>query len=241
VDYEGKPYKLPPELKDALLRQADYTRKTQEVAEQRRAIEAQRAQAEQAIQLVSNYQKEYSELSGIDAQLQKFNDLDWNTLISENPQDAMRLQARLNELRQQRETAVQNIQNVQQQVMQQREQEQQRYIAESVATLQRDIPSWNNELYNSVLNASKQNYGFSAEEVNNVIDARYIKVLHDAMKWRQSQEKLKKQASRKPEAAPTKVTKSAKPVPKGLSDDLSDEEWMKRRNAELYKRRRSNY
>lgn len=241
VEYEGKQYKLPRELKDALLRQADYTRKTQEVADQRRAVEAQRAQAQEAINLVSNYQKEYSELIGIDSQLQKFNELDWNAIISENPQDAMRLQARFNELRQQREVAVNNIQQVQQQVQQQREQEQQRFIAESVTTLQRDIPNWNNDLYSSVLSASQKNYGFSADEVNNVIDARYIKVLHDAMQWRQSQEKLKKQASKRPDPTPTKVTKSAKPVPKGLSDDLSDEEWMRRRNAELYKRRKNNF
>lgn len=29
VDYEGKKYAVPKEIKDALLRQADYTRKTQ--------------------------------------------------------------------------------------------------------------------------------------------------------------------------------------------------------------------
>ena len=44
VDYNGKSYCLPPELKDALLRQADYTRKTQELAEGRRALEAARVE-----------------------------------------------------------------------------------------------------------------------------------------------------------------------------------------------------
>ena len=46
VEYDGKSYKLPRELKDALLRQADYTRKTMDVAEQRKAIEAERQQLE---------------------------------------------------------------------------------------------------------------------------------------------------------------------------------------------------
>ena len=35
VEYEGKRYALPKELKDAILRQSDYTRKTQELAQQR--------------------------------------------------------------------------------------------------------------------------------------------------------------------------------------------------------------
>lgn len=47
VEYEGETFKLPPKLKDALLRQADYTKKTMEIAETRKAIEADRAQAEQ--------------------------------------------------------------------------------------------------------------------------------------------------------------------------------------------------
>jgi hypothetical protein len=44
VEYEGKQYKLPPELKDALLRQSDYTKKTMSVAEERKAVEAAREQ-----------------------------------------------------------------------------------------------------------------------------------------------------------------------------------------------------
>ena len=39
VNYEGTEYEVPTALKDALLRQSDYTRKTQEVSEQRKALE----------------------------------------------------------------------------------------------------------------------------------------------------------------------------------------------------------
>ena len=39
VDWDGAKYRVPKPLKDALLRQADYTRKTQELAEQRRTVE----------------------------------------------------------------------------------------------------------------------------------------------------------------------------------------------------------
>lgn len=44
VEYDGKPYKVPSELKDALLRQSDYTKKTMEVAERRKAMEEREAQ-----------------------------------------------------------------------------------------------------------------------------------------------------------------------------------------------------
>ena len=38
VEYEGKTYKVPKELKGALMKNADYTQKTQEVAEQRKSV-----------------------------------------------------------------------------------------------------------------------------------------------------------------------------------------------------------
>ena len=40
VDYEGKKYRVPKDIKDALLRQSDYTRKTQELAEHRNQVSA---------------------------------------------------------------------------------------------------------------------------------------------------------------------------------------------------------
>jgi hypothetical protein len=54
VEYEGKTYKLPPELKDAVLRQADYTKKTMSLAEERKAVEAAKAHVEE----IASYSQE---------------------------------------------------------------------------------------------------------------------------------------------------------------------------------------
>ena len=50
VEYEGQEYNIPPELKDAIMRQSDYTTKTQEVAEQRKDLETDRMEAQAEIQ-----------------------------------------------------------------------------------------------------------------------------------------------------------------------------------------------
>src|SRR5215204_3179929 len=47
IERNGKKYKIPTALKSELLMQQDYTRKTQEVAEQRRAIEAEQQALEE--------------------------------------------------------------------------------------------------------------------------------------------------------------------------------------------------
>jgi hypothetical protein len=50
VDYDGKQYQVPKALKAGIMMQADYTRKTQEVAEQRRELESRSQQIAQQAQ-----------------------------------------------------------------------------------------------------------------------------------------------------------------------------------------------
>lgn len=236
VEYEGKQYKVPKELKDALLRQADYTRKTQEVAQQRQAVETQRQQAEQAIQMVSQFQTEFAELSNVNARLEKLAKLDWNQAINENPVEAMKLQAMYNDLRMQRDNISSRINNIQAQTEQQRQAEMQRLLEEGERVLSREIPGWSQETKRSIAEAAKS-FGFEAQELQGIADPRIIKVLHAAMLHQKSLEKLQKPTSSKP-LKPTATVKSAKPAPKGLSDDLPIDEWMKRREAELRKQGR---
>lgn len=237
VDYEGKQYKVPKELKDALLRQADYTRKTQEVAQQRQAVEVQKAQAEQAIQMVSQFQKEYAQLSQVDSQLERLSGLDWNAAINENPVEAMKLQARFNELRMQREQLAGNINQIQQQTEQQRQAEIARQLQEGEAMLSRDIPNWNGDTKKAIVETASK-FGFQPHELQGITDPRMVKVLHAAMMHQKSLDQLKKPTPKAAPIQPTKTVKSAKPAPRGLSDDLPTDEWMKRREAELRKQGR---
>src|SRR5579883_48300 len=54
MELDGQVHTLPGALKGAFLRQADYTRKTQELAHHRRALEIERAQVAQAAQAAAN-------------------------------------------------------------------------------------------------------------------------------------------------------------------------------------------
>lgn len=233
VDYEGKQYKVPTEIKDALMRQADYTRKTQEVAEQRRAIETQRQQAEQAIQQVGQFQQEYAKLTVVNDQLERLAKIDWNQAINENPVEAMKLQARFNELRMQRDDIAGSINNLQSTIEQQRQSEMARALQEGEQVLAREIPNWGAETKAAILKTA-QSFGFSADELKGITDPRMVKVLHAATMHESAKQKLTKPTTSKP-IQPTKTVKSAKPAPRGLSDELPIDEWMKRREGELRK------
>lgn len=79
--------------------QADYTRKTQEIANQRRLVE-DREQYLQAREVVMDRaQKEAAQVQAISDQLAQFDSLDWNSIITDDPQRALQLNLARQQLR----------------------------------------------------------------------------------------------------------------------------------------------
>ena len=72
-------------LKAERLMQADYTRKTQEVAEQRRTFDAEREQFQRAAQTHQQYLREIGQLTGIDERLAQFSQVNWQALTDQDP------------------------------------------------------------------------------------------------------------------------------------------------------------
>ena len=77
-------------------------------------------------------------------------------------------------------------------------------IEKSRQTLESDIPNWNADLYTKVLGGVAKDYGFQNSEVEPVVDARLIKVFHDAYQYRQLQ-KAKPDISKRVVAVPKVV------------------------------------
>ena len=91
VKIDGKDVELPlSELKNGYQRQADYTRKTMEAAEQRKAAEAERSQAHQERQAYAvNLQRMQAQLEGALQQQQQTN---WEELLQSDPVEYLRQQ-----------------------------------------------------------------------------------------------------------------------------------------------------
>jgi hypothetical protein len=211
TEFEGKAYKVPKELKEALLRQADYTKKTQEVAETRKQVE-ERAQllAAQERVLQVNFDKAV-ELREIQQRLSQYEQVDWQSLVDHDPVQATKLNLAYQQL--QREAA--QKQQEFQQVAQQREQLNAHQLQQTLEVAKKDllarIPDFGAEVAAKIKESGKA-YGLSAAELESVIDPRYVHVLHDAMKWRALQAQ-KPQAMQKVAEAP-KVVKPQAQQPK---------------------------
>lgn len=230
IEYDGEKYKVPKALREAFLRQQDYTQKTQAVAEQRRALEAQAAEMQREAEARQQLFAEYAEAYALDNQLKQYSQIDWAALIESDPQQAMLLDRQMRELQQNRDNLVASFTQKQQQQALQAQQEAARRLQEGRAVLERDIKGWSPEVAKQ-LNVYGQEAGFSAEELSNVSDPRYIKVLHKAWQFDQ----MMKQQATKPKPAPqekpvTRITASKGTASKDPSQ-MSQEEfeaWRKR-------------
>ena len=214
-------------IKERMLH-ADYTRKTQELAKQRQSlpeeakklVEPQIQTAERTIQLANQLIQELvaPELVGLTPQ--KMAELSQN--------DPAQFAALLGK-QQLVASHVQRIATQQRQLEQMRSQERMSELAksanESREVLQREIPNWSAETYETILNTGAE-YGLTPAEVGRVqsvdqlkplyaTDHRLIKLLHDAHKYRELQ-KAKPEIEKRVTAVPkvvkpgTTETKDAK-------------------------------
>lgn len=230
VDYEGKQYKIPKELKDALLRQSDYTRKTQEVAEHRRQLEAAQRQFQMASQAQQQNLKAHAQLMALEDQIQRYQNVDFQKWMDEDPVEASKAYMSFNQLNGMREHLKQQISAHEQQRQFERQQNVARLIEEGQKVLKREIPNWSADTAKALKDYG-QNLGFNDSELDQIHDPRIVKTLHKAYLYDQMMNKAKSQPVQDQPKPVTKVGTKA-----GSSKDpekMTTEEWVKWRNQQL--------
>jgi hypothetical protein len=178
VEYEGRKFKVAPELKDALLRQSDYTRKTQELAAERQTQAQLKETLTKAFQVTQQLPGLLAELQYTESQIAALQQVDWDTLRATDPlgytekrQDALILQQR-------HQAALANL-NQAPQMLQQMEQEQIRAEAQrALPVIKEKIPDWGPERVTKIKSVASE-YGFSDAELANLVDPRIVIALND--------------------------------------------------------------
>jgi len=187
IEVDGESYKVPEALKDKIMLQADYTRKTQEVAEQRKQVEMAAQQLQQQATMQQQSLAEYAQLMALDNQLQQFQTVDWNALYDSDPAEFVRLKEARRDLIDNRTGLANKIGAIQQQQMAEQQQHRVQLIEEGQKVLAREIPNWNSDLAKSLNTLAVDKYGFTPDEVAQVIDPRVVKLLHDAYRYQKQQ------------------------------------------------------
>lgn len=194
----------------------DYTQKTQQVAEQRKELEALQEQLNGATKQFQEQQQlnnvlieDVAKITALDQQLAQYQNVDWQQLSDSDFVEAQKLFFQYNQLQQQRTDAVSQFESKRQEALTKQQQLVADQVRKGKEQLAKEIPNWSQQTTQEVISTGKE-YGFTDAELNSIIDPRHVKVLHDAMQWR----KLKSKDS-----VTKKKVASAKPVVKPGSKD----------------------
>lgn len=230
VDYEGKRYSIPKPLRKAILQEADYTRKTQEVAAKNKHL----AEREQQIQETAKMQQEdfaeHASLHALKTYLDRFTATNWAEEMDKDPIETNKKFMEWQSLKGQFQERSQTLQQKQSERALQAQRDSAKREEEGRDVLRREIKGYSPELESSLKGYAKS-LGLNGE-VNLAQFPQETKVLHKAYLYDQLLRKSQQKPTPDPKPVKT-VGQSSRSTPKGLSDELSVDEWVARREAEL--------
>lgn len=234
LELDGQTHTLPGALKGAFLRQADYTRKTQELAQHRRALEAERAQVAQLADAHTAASHDRLQLAALDHQLAGFHGVDWRAYGQQDPQGAQALFHKFQGLAQARDQLAGAVAQHEHGRRLQAAREAAQAMAETGRTLAKEIDGWSPELAGKLTDYAR-GQGVTLEELQNAADPRIWKILHKAYVADQSGQR--DAAARTPTVRPAVSVAGSAAGAGGVRDELGTKEWMARRNEQMRKGR----
>lgn len=252
IDYEGNKYKVPKALKDGFLRQADYTRKTQEVAEERKALATRASEVAQQAEILSLTSQDRANLTLVDQELNRLANTDWSAYDTSDPQVAAWV-AQQSMQYAQLEAAKRGLEGSISKAESEYRASSERIVANAISQagglLAKEVDGWSTELANNLMLFAANEFGVSGEELRDSLvgpggaaDTRTFKVLARLYKAEKELSDLKSKQSKSAQAAKLASVQPARAVGgktsgyrPGLDDSLPVDEWMRRRNAQVAK------
>ena len=220
------------ELKNGYQRQADYTRKSQALAEQRKEteqIQSERQKLEQERQMYANGLQMLQEQQA--GRLQEFENTDWETLKADDPYQYMLKKDEYRDAQERLQNAQQQQVLIQQEQAEAANKARAHFVQQEYSRLVQALPEWNDQ--ESTIKKDIQQYatsvGFRPEEISQLADHRSVLIIKKAMEYDKLTTKVapKKKAVKKV----PKVQKSGR----GNSKEDTAAEAVKEKRARLRK------
>jgi hypothetical protein len=239
-DWNGQKIKGPKGLKDGVLMQADYTRKTQEVAAKARELDERAKHIDQQFQASDEEMNARAALISIDSDLKSYENVDWDEWEAKDLFAAQAGFRKFQQLQAARGQVAGYIGERQTARTAQTQQETAKRLQETRQFAETKIQGWSPELDSKITKFATEELGFDQNTLRSAYTPAVYRALYLAHIGHAA---LQKQAvAPKPAAQPaaqplTKITARANPPPVGLDDRLSIDEWNKRREAQVAKKR----
>ena len=244
VTYNGKSYSLPPELRDALLRQADYTRKTQELAGQRRAFEAEREGHRRQAVAMRGHLQDAAKIVALNDHLAQLDRVDWPALQAQDPARAAQLWQQRIRMKNLRDRAARAWTQKDRDHASQTQRATARRAGQVHAHLSRLIADWS-----PGLDAKLAGYGIaqglSRGEIASATlqNPHFVRLLHKAHQFDEAEKQKKSKQAFDAAQGARPVTRvgggggtASRRTTDASGDTLSTEEWARRERERMRKR-----
>ncbi len=213
-EVDGTVYALPKALEKAVQQQKDYTKKTMELAEQRKTFELLHEQAR-----VANMRQEFnasiadelSQLQAYDAVLKQ--PIDWNSL---DTNEAFRRKIQIDQWKEERDGILRTLQAKQQEFLAKQDAAVKDYRSKAAEVLAKKIPGWSEATQKAIRDHAIAD-GYTEAELASVSDPRMTLTLWKAAQYDQ----LKAKATPAVSQVKTVKTTSSNPMPQQVKDKLN--------------------
>lgn len=242
IDIEGEKYRVPKKISDKFMLQADYTRKTQGLAEERRALEAEREAIKQRDSVADQILDDRVAVRSLESQLKQYESINWQAYNMQNPQEAQAAWMQYQQLKDAHSSAREGLTQKERQLFEVREREAANQRQKAIEALSRPNAEfgWAGKFDADVASKITEfatKAGFTQAELQQVSDPRYIQMLNLAMFGKQVLDKQRAQSTApKTEAAPVPTVTQAKTSTAKDPNKMSTSEWMKWRESDLRKK-----
>lgn len=218
---------------------ADYTKKSQTVAEQAKALEARQSVVEKIEGLQGKVLDTYSKGLQIRSEIEQLSTIDLNALWQSDPDQARRVSDAISQKRAAFADIVQEVNRQEQEITESRKAETARLLDEGKKTVLKRVPDFEKHLPEVIEYATK-NFGISQKDAENwALNPVAAVTMHKAMMWDKMQAKTAKAVKPQPaQAVAVAPMKSSGKASAKLdlvkdADKMSPDEWLRQRNAQL--------
>jgi hypothetical protein len=242
VHVDGNTYKVPEALADGYYRNKDYTQGKQALADEKRAIAAQKEELTKAASISEKELNLKIELNGMVDQLQRYEQVDWDAFEQQEPLAAQSEFRKFQQLQQgfnRRYGELQNAQTERNQIVE-------RHLANQIAATTeyayKNLPGMSPELDKSITEFAIREIGFDPDRLKQSYNPQIYRTLYLAHIGHQTLKSQKAQAKTPPVKPPTQPltvvsAKTGSSGRKSLSQLASDnfEEYRAARHAQMAK------
>lgn len=223
IEYEGERFKIPKQLEKAILQERDYTRKSQEVANERRQLEHERKVAETfhlGREFDASVANEKRQIDALENYLKSLESVDIRGMSID---DQMANLAERQRIPRQIETLKEQVNGKRAEFDKKLKEKLDEVRRSAREVLAKQIQGFNDDLMQKIVDNAKR-LGFSEQDVDGIVaDPRSTTLLYESMRWRELQSKKEPVKT----SAPVVKPGSANPMPQEVKNKLAFHKAMK--------------